>query len=383
MACENDNLVKKERVKMAEDFNLGAKMDSFDERYKLLEKEDAIIFKNDSWLRHCFEMDENEERGKSKSLAKVKIEKTSRDDEIEEEEASSTESKELVEGLTKKCSKQINNETKQDSFQMNSVPELMTEPKSCGDNSEHKRVVKKEERETKKTMEVKVKKSEQVSKGKTTVKSRMVESELLKSAPVSKAADFGLCVFHCPNCSQNFTCWNSFKKHARHKHAKSVRMSEYEKYVSEIKVHICKICSKKVLCDTRFLANHMSVSHRQSLKKYRQIYLNKIDHKIRLQNILEEGTKSEDRIGNFCRYQCPKCDNMYSRGAAFRTHMSRHSVKESMYKREKCIKIIVTHQCKICSKLLLCDKQVIIGHVRYHGFASLEEYGKKTGCVVD
>ncbi len=44
---------------------------------------------------------------------------------------------------------------------------------------------------------------------------------------------------------------------------------------------------------------------------------------------------------------------------------------------------VITHKCKICSKLLLCDAKTIIQHVLCsHNMKTLTQYANKTGCTV-
>ncbi len=69
-------------------------------------------------------------------------------------------------------------------------------------------------------------------------------------------------------------------------------------------------------------------------------------------------------VANVCAYQCPKCKSKMIARDSLTMHFKRlHSdFKKGKYN-DYLIKI-VAHQCRICSKKLLCDKRVILGHVK-------------------
>ncbi len=80
-------------------------------------------------------------------------------------------------------------------------------------------------------------------------------------------------------------------------------------------------------------------------------------------------------VANMCAYQCPNCKSKMIARDSLTMHFKRlHSdFKKGKYN-DYLIKI-VAHQCSICSKLLLCDKRVILSHLlKVHTISSLKKY---------
>ncbi len=212
----------------------------------------------------------------------------------------------------------------------------------------------------------------------------------LQNAEVSKSASPGLCKFDCLECHKTHNAWRSLANHARKEHGKSVSWSNCEDYLYKATVHICQICSERILCDTTFLSYHFTKRHSMSLDEYRDQYTTtREEHakKANIQQMMETAILSEGEIGNLCTYKCPGCKKVFQSKSTFQEHHSgrRKSttcpLKFKKLQSLECIDKVVTHKCKLCSKLLLCDFKYILFHTSYvHGISTAEEYASKTGC---
>ncbi len=220
-------------------------------------------------------------------------------------------------------------------------------------------------------------------------KGEMTNSSILDSASVSDSASPGLCRFACSNCSFTFASWRYLQAHEKNKHQKTIHTSNIEAYLFKASVHYCKICSKKVLNDCQLLASHFQSVHSMSLNQYRQQYnCNSVQNiqKTQLSQRMENAKQSRSEIGNFCTFRCPRCKKIFYSMPALKYHCSpnlgNNCKLEKIVDWRTCIEKVVTHKCKICSKLLLCDNEVVRSHVKNHGIRTIGEYVNKTGCTL-
>ncbi len=113
----------------------------------------------------------------------------------------------------------------------------------------------------------------------------------------------------------------------RNKHDSKVRRANILSFLEKITVHICKICSKKVLCDSNELVNHFRKCHGMKLSEYRKQFDCSGSHlslKAKYDLKLKEGTLSQDIVGNLCIFQCPMClENFNSLDSFYR-----HTIEE-------------------------------------------------------
>ncbi len=113
------------------------------------------------------------------------------------------------------------------------------------------------------------------------------------------------------------------------------------------------------------------------------------DWRAKRQKMLESGMRSADRVGNLCTFRCPKCQNSYKSSASFKTHCTRTlktrcPLEIDSQKWHEYLENVVSHKCKICSKLLLCDGETIKHHVKEcHRMKTVREYAEKTKCTMD
>ncbi len=90
-----------------------------------------------------------------------------------------------------------------------------------------------------------------------------------------------------------------------------------------------------------------------------------------------------NQICNLCSFRCPKCYVEYKNLVALQKKCL--NTKCHIFSELKLYKYftkVVTHKCKICSRLLLNDIRCIIQHARNHGMRGAKEYANSTGCTL-
>ncbi len=260
-------------------------------------------------------------------------------------------------------------------------------------------------------------------------------SLIVAEATVSKNASPGKCTFKCSECSCAYTCWKNFSSHMKHRHKIRVKMFESEKYLSKTTVHVCKICSTKLLSESTFLSDHMKSKHKLTITEYRRKYSiqtaskvsmtvqenlsksvnfgrNKIlkkyyskvleatkNQKTITQNTTEESydTFSSNTENNFdsakktmlvraevplienatsgmCIFKCSLCTFQNTNWCYFARHMKRqHSKTAKAFEYEEYLSKAFVHICKVCSCKVICDTVFMANHFQQHGL-SLREY---------
>ncbi len=213
-----------------------------------------------------------------------------------------------------------------------------------------------------------------------------MEELMKKNAEVSESAATGLCTFTCPDCLANYRSRISFELHMKSSHKKHIKMSNIEscRFMTKATVHMCQICSEMVFCEKNYLKGHFSNKHKLSLTSYREKYNCGI-YKEQLTKLLESGKLSENKVGSLCSFKCPKCFSTFKGLANFRMHKHNSKICLEDVKAHLWVDClhgtIITHKCKICSKLLLCDLEPIRNHLsHHHGITSITQYVKQTGC---
>ncbi len=231
---------------------------------------------------------------------------------------------------------------------------------------------------------------------KTVVQRNKIGSPKLKTAAFSKLALNGLCHFKCLQCSTRHEGWEFFCSHMKQSHNEKPKRADHKMFLSKAILHVCEICSKRILCDCSFLESHMNHKHQMPILEYRRLYednhapkpkdiISKGELRGKQMQTLAAGTLSMNKIGNFCSYKCPSCNTTSNNYDTFR----RHKAKNKMCSQEISAKDfymytteVVTHRCNICSKLLLCDLKFISIHMFNHGIKKIGEYSERTGCEV-
>ncbi len=329
----------------------------FKKEYEKLEKEDAMIFNNDSWLKSCFEMGEDsEEEHKVPVLIKIKKELETNEDRMEVDSAS----------ISKECktlSKSTPVDHKKSAVTKDCTKEKFKKQKLT---TQQKPVLTKSDISKRNYTRNNTKTKEQN------------KSLALNEAPVSENICSGKCIFKCTECpNSSFSSWASLREHMKKMHKQNAKMSEHKLFASKIVDHVCKVCSAKILCDSNFLQIHL-YKHKLSIAEYKKKYNCESFRNINKQKILQKGTLSKQKIDNMCTFRCSKCYKLLKSYASLQKHSYREKCQVNDSDLSNCIQNVVTHQCKICSKVLLCDRVLIERHVIYHGM-SLKEYSQNTG----
>ncbi len=200
----------------------------------------------------------------------------------------------------------------------------------------------------------------------------------------SNSMDSGKCTFKCPesNCSNpTFQTWESLTKHKKKYHNITPKMSYHEKYSLKTAFHICKICSKTVLCDTSFLINHIR-KHGLSLNLYREKYATVDNWMITDKELLSRGKMSKE-LKSLCRFKCPHCGKNIKTFYQLKYH-AKNICKHAPYdvrssELSRFLVKIVTYKCKLCSKLILCDTTLFKNHISAeHDISKVAEYPERT-----
>ncbi len=90
--------------------------------------------------------------------------------------------------------------------------------------------------------------------------------------------------------------------------------------------------------------------------------------------------KVNDAVSNLCEFECPECKNIFKGKQQMYTHLS--VSKHASSTRRPVIhylKKIVAHECRLCSKRILCDRSTIWDHLRFsHKLGSIKSYMYKS-----
>ncbi len=212
------------------------------------------------------------------------------------------------------------------------------------------------------------------------------EVSLKDLVPVSETADTRGCTFSCPICHCSYTSVVGLSDHLKTKHKCTKKIHELEKFLSNATVHLCRICSEKLYCESAYLRRHLS-KHNITVTQYRKQFNCQVGWKTKNQQLLERGKMSFNEIGNKCIFRCPQCEKTFANFGTLWLHGQKcenHPVAiRIMNVHDYAIKV-VSHKCKICSRLLFCDGVLIARHVRdNHRIMTLKKYAANTGCQLD
>ncbi len=318
---------------------------TWDTKYRKMEKEDALIFGSDSWLKHCVEMEEEENKPHVPLLIKIK-----------------------------------NKEKNVGKFLNENLKSSLDFGKENEDESSNNWTKDKTHSETGKQRKVNVSKRGDHNK----TKNQESLPLIMRNAPVENTETYGKCTFECSVCYTIFKSWRGFARHMTSDHKRRVRLSEWKTFAQNVSVHICRICSQKELCDTVFTTNHLRTVHGITTMEYNKKYITDCSW-ILYEEMLKTGRMSENVIGNHCTFKCPTCERIFTCHPSFRRHCVKDKiccVKHLKHLSEYIQKVVV-HKCKICSKVILCSRQFLRAHIYFHGIKTLSAYAEKTGCLLE
>ncbi len=342
--------------------------DYFDKEKQKIDKEDALIFGSDSWLKNSVEMEEEEDEAKSNIKLENKDALRALVNQAQLNNCAKPKPRPRAPIIIKIKKEHRDTHKIEDNYAKAISTNICNENPKVTGKPHHRRYVSK--------------KGSRVGNIKFSVK-LLANCPVVKNADVSKVAATGLCTFSCTDCPATYTMWSQIRKHMDTKHDKVINLLSYELYLTKATVHVCKICSEKIFCEASILHRHLIKKHKMTVVEYRKKYSCKADWKEKMQNLLENGKLSPNRIGNLCSFKCPQCQSTYLAYSTFVKHCKEskkcHVNTKSMFWVEHLEKVIV-HRCRFCSKPLLCDGETIQKHVKHsHGMKSLDEYAKAKG----
>ncbi len=76
-----------------------------------------------------------------------------------------------------------------------------------------------------------------------------------------------ICKFSCPKCSFDTCYYTSLKRHLQNCSGSG---KFNNKNILEARAHICYICSKRILCDTYWIREHVLRGHKEDFDKYKE-----------------------------------------------------------------------------------------------------------------
>ncbi len=209
--------------------------------------------------------------------------------------------------------------------------------------------------------------------------------KILENVPLSEKI-LNMCRYKCPKCKNTFVSRRGVMCHLKKCTVSSISIKEdIIKHLIKVIAHQCKICYKRVLCEKDAISLHVRYTHKITLKQY--INLTKTNIKWHQKQWSEKMEKQQNlwgnidsapisqSIGNLCTYKCPKCSTTCTTRSGMVSHFKKsgHASVTKTTLNESLVKTIA-HQCYICSKKVLCDKEAIKYHMQRHKLNSLEEY---------
>ncbi len=92
------------------------------------------------------------------------------------------------------------------------------------------------------------------------------------------------------------------------------------------------------------------------------------------------------KVGNLCEYQCKVCDKIFKCKSSLHGHFVRtnHTPRGESLNLDNYLVKTVLHECQLCSKMIICELQSLLGHLlRYHHIKTIEEYTAMTKAQED
>ncbi len=214
--------------------------------------------------------------------------------------------------------------------------------------------------------------------------------KLCQDATVSEQVS-NLCLFECPDCGRSFTGWSTIRTHSRRSHNCGVLRTDLSKMMKITVCHICKICSRRLLCDKYFINIHLKFNHKLIIDDYMKLAnLKANEDKIinntgyiadkKAQSLCRMTTIMSETVSNMCIYKCTICGEAFPGWRTLTTHESRvHQAKVSLIHFDTLMVKAVCHVCKICSERVLCDIYFIHRHLKQKHNMHESEYSEKFG----
>ncbi len=203
------------------------------------------------------------------------------------------------------------------------------------------------------------------------------------------------CEFVCYKCKHKTDSWEDMLKHLNDMHgkiAKPVTEAKWfeKRFLSEARLHRCRLCSKAVYCDKTLIRHHLANRHHiTSVHVYQRHF--------RINNSI--GNKQHDNpkelISRLTTYKrsdgfdstytetlghlyCAECGYMSHAYEIMRGHLmsTKHGLPEGVEVHHLTIRAAILHECQVCFKKIPCDRSKPRNHmVKVHKFrGGLSEY---------
>ena len=236
-----------------------------------------------------------------------------------------------------------------------------------------------------------------------------------------------LCLYTCPTCDWSCKNFKDMKAHAAREHEEGKSRQYRKTYMTrEVVLHRCRYCETRTACSIKEIYEHFMHQHAKtqgiSFSEYRELCNSgeklpgsegsshtretmtskKARKKSTNKESANEGKTEEEQdhpasapgdgdplsampdrhhltgpllpfVSNQCDFRCPRCQEMFVSWASLRAH----SVEEHGEKAKVRIGMMASaayHRCRVCSKLLYCDRQLIRRHAVGRHFSAWQEY---------
>ncbi len=236
-----------------------------------------------------------------------------------------------------------------------------------------------------------------------------------------------LCLYTCPTCDWSCKNFKDMKAHAAREHEEGKSRQYRKTYMTrEVVLHRCRYCETRTACSIKEIYEHFMHQHAKtqgiSFSEYRELCNSgeklpgsegsshtretmtskKARKKSTNKESANEGKTEEEQdhpasapgdgdplsampdrhhltgpllpfVSNQCDFRCPRCQEMFVSWASLRAH----SVEEHGEKAKFRIGMMASaayHRCRVCSKLLYCDRQLIRRHAVGRHFSAWQEY---------
>ncbi len=223
-------------------------------------------------------------------------------------------------------------------------------------------------------------------------KAKLRWQEVIESAAVSEKVE-NLCLYKCPTCKSVVKSRRLLGEHLRQtKHATTIRggqgANSLNIHLIKAVMHECKICHKKILCDKHIIKMHIRINHKiyflDDYSKMTSAHLKKLQDDFEASKNTIRSIKYDyqsESVGNLCRYECKKCNKTFNSRKKLSSHLQKtnHAVKYEKNHDSYIVKAVV-HKCKICSREVWCESDIIADHLRLvHKIRSIADYIKMSG----
>ncbi len=198
-----------------------------------------------------------------------------------------------------------------------------------------------------------------------------------------------LCRMECSHCGEEFSRFTNLRKHLASNY--NARERDYSNNCfTEIRIHSCKLCSKKILCDKSSISQHVRQCHKIRFEKYisfkgtkRPPYpLKKTVAPAPPRRATTKKHKAEPdsksltlRVANLCSFRCDRCSFETTSFRILKSHVSR-AHRQRIHYDVRFVSEARYHKCSICGSDVLSDRNIIGKHLWRSHRVSLETYTK-------